>query len=324
VNLELPAKKLVWSYGTIRAFDHKEPMVRYGLTVVEQFGRTVSFRSDPVPGSVIMDSGGGSVYAATGDHPIPYHEYLRSGVVYVPEALEPSRVEYDDIWNRPHVYPMRTSFFDIVPFPPAEEHAVITSTYEMLLDGERVLEYPSDSAVDLNIMVKSWNGYPPYDPITYPYHMNMVREETLIREALPTGLGYDIKYLKSEFSSNTEIADVIYTDPYTLMYYRQDLNASEKEVINISARMSPGTRDEGTYKVNDGARFVYRQIAVGPSRYEVHDNHIQAVQGVQNDLTLSDTSAPADIGTYGDDSYLFMKLVDPNDPMELPDPRASR
>ncbi|MFQ6060629.1 MAG: hypothetical protein ACE5KV_04940, partial [Thermoplasmata archaeon] len=130
-GMVLPAKKLTWSYGRIRAFDHKEPMIRYGIYSREEYGRTVSFASCPIPGSVILDASGGSVYTALGGHPVPYHEYLQHGIIYMPVYPEPPRVDYEDIWTRNHSLELRTTFYDIVPFPPAEEHAVITSTYEM-------------------------------------------------------------------------------------------------------------------------------------------------------------------------------------------------
>ncbi len=319
-SMVLPAKKLVWTYGSIQAYDHKEPMIRYGIFSQEEFHRTVSFISDPIPGSVILNASGGSVYTALGVHPVPYHEYLQHGIIYIPEAPEPTRVDYQDIWTRDHRLDLRTVFYDIVPFPPPEEHAVITSTFEMTVDGERVLDYPMDKQADLHVMVKSWNGYPPYDPILYPYHMDMIRNETLIRQVVPKGLGYEIVYERSEFSSNTEIADIVDTNASTVIYYRQDLNASEKEIIDVFSRMNNIDHDEGTMKINDGARFVYRQIAVGPSRYEVHDNHVAVVWGVKNDLGLTNVVAPVDIGTYGDEVFHFLKVEDPNEPQELADP----
>lgn len=316
----LPAKKLTWTLGTIRAFDHKEPMIRYGIFSQEEYKRTVSFASCPIPGSVILDASGGSVYTALGGHPIPYHEYLQHGIIYIPEYPEPPRVDYQDIWERDHVLELRTTFYDVVPFPPPEEHAVISSTFEMIVDGQRVLDYPMDKQAELHVMVQSWNGYPPYDPINYPYHMDMIRNETLIRQVVPKGLGYSIVYDHSEFSTNTEIADVVDTNTSTIIYYRQDLNASEKEVIDVYSYMNNIDRDEGTMKINDGARFVYRQIAVGPSRYEVHDNHVQVVWGVQNNLDIDNVLAPVDIGTYGDEVFHFLKIEDQNEPQELADP----
>jgi hypothetical protein len=319
-NMVLPAKKLTWTYGTIRAWDHKEPMIRYGIFTQEEFHRTVSFISDPIPGSVIMNASGGSVYTALGGHPIPYHEYLQHGIIYIPEYPEPPRVDYQDIWMRDHTLELRTVFYDVVPFPPPEEHAVITSTFEMTVNGERVLDYPMDKQADLHVMVKSWNGYPPYDPILYPYHMDMIRNETLIRQVVPKGLGYEILYEYSDFSPNTEIADIVETNTSYIIYYRQDLNASEKEVIDVYSTLKNIDHDEGTMKINDGARFVYRQIAVGPSRYEVHDNHVAVVWGVQNNLDLTNVIAPVDIGTYGDEVFNFLKVEDPNEPQQLADP----
>ncbi len=316
----LPAKRLQWTIGTIGAYDHHEPWIRYGIFSQEEFHRTVSHESDPIPGSVILEGSGGSVYTALGCDSIPYHEYLQSGITYMPEYPEPPRVDYEDVWHRPHVLELRTVFFDIVPFPPPEEHAVISSTYEMRVDSERYLEFPMDSIADLDVMIQSYNGYPPYDPINYPYHMDMIRNETLIRQAIPKGLGYDITYLGSDFSANTEIADIVETDTHIIVYYRQDLNASCKETIMVHNTLENRDHDEGTFKVNDGARFVYRQIAVGPSRYEVHDNHVQVVWGVRNDVELTNKVSPVSVATYEDEVYQVLTIKDPYEPEDLIDP----
>jgi hypothetical protein len=318
--IELPAKRLQWTVGTIAAYDHKEPWIRYGIFSQEEFHRTVSFESDPIPGSVILEGGGGSVYTGLGIDSIPYHEYLQSGITYMPEYPELPRVDYDDIWLRPHTLELRTVFYDVVPFPPPEEHAVITSTYEMTVGGQRYLEFPMDSKADLDVMIQSWNGYPAYDPVSYPYHMDMIRNETLIRQVVPKGVGYDITYINSIFSSNTEIADIVETDTSTIIYYRQDLNASTKETIMVHNTLENRDHDEGTFKVNDGARFVYRQIAVGPSRYEVHDNHVQVVWGVNNEMELFNKVSPGSVATYKDEAYQVFTVEDPYEPEDLIDP----
>lgn len=192
----------------------------------------------------------------------------------------------------------------------------------MLVDDVQTLDFPADEEVTLHFILKSWNGYPPYDPEDYPYHMDMVRNETLIVEAIPKGLGYNVEYQYSEFSSNTEIVDIIETDTHYLLFFRQDLNASIKEVIDVYAKLStyPEHHREESMKINDGARFVYRQIAVGPSRYEVLDTHVQAVMGISNDLEVSKWVAPVQIGTYGDEIFNFIEIKDLFESQELEDP----
>jgi len=318
--IELPAKKLTWTIGTIRAYDYKEPMIRYGLFVQEEYKRTVSFLSDPIAGSVVLNAGGGSVYTTLGSHCVPYHEYLEYGVVYMPEAPEMPRVDYKDVWEREHTLDLRTTFFDMLPFPPGEQHAVSTKTFEVLVDGERTLEYPMDKDAQLHFMIKSWNSYPPYDPVNYPYHSDMTKNETLVREVIPKGVGYRIVYDHSEFNDKTELADIVETDASTILYFKQDLNASEKEVIDVYANLKNIDHEEGAMKVNDGTRFVYHQISAGPSRYEVLDNHVQAVFGVQNNIELTNTVAPVSISTYGDNVYQTLKVTDPKEPQELQDP----
>ena len=74
-------------------------------------------------------------------------------------------------------------------------------------------------------------------------------------------------------------------------------------------------------KVNDGARFVYHQIAVGPNRYEVFDSHVQAVFAIGNNVQVTKKVAPVYIATFGDDVYHFIRMEDPYEPREfLEDP----
>ena len=318
-NITLPAKKLVWHYPDIIAYDYQEPAIRYGIFTHEEHNRTVSFMSDPYKDSVILNASGGSVYTNLGIHPVPYHEYLSHAVVYIPTGEEIPAVDYDDIWNRNHTMELRTVFYDIVPFPPPEEHMVVTTTFEMTQNGTRLKEFPIHHDVDLKFKLKTWNGYGLYDPKTYPYHMDITKNETMIVQAIPTGVGYNIDYVNSSFNDNTSLLMMENTSMHTILYFQQDIEGGHKEVINITANLSayPEVHREGRMKINDGARFVYHQIAVGPSRYEVFDSHVQAVFAVGNDVQVDKKVAPVYIATFGDDVYQFIQLEDPYEPHEF-------
>ncbi len=322
-NITLPALKLVWHIQDLLAFDYLEPAIRYGIFSHEEYNRTVSCRSDPVKGSVILDAAGGSVFTNLGIHPIPYNQYLKHGVVSIPKGEEIPRVEYKDIWNRDHTMNLRTVFYDIVPFPPPEEHMVVTTTFEMTYNGERLTEFPIHHKVDLNFTLKTWNGYGKYDPKSYPYHMNITKNETMIVQAIPRGVGYNINYIDSSFNENTSLLMIHNTSTHTILYFQQDIAGGHKEVIDINTELSayPSVHREGSMKVNDGARFVYHQIAVGPNRYEVFDSHVQAVFAIGNNVQVHKKAAPVFIATFGDDVYHFIRLEDPYEPREfLEDP----
>ncbi len=320
-NITLPAKKLIWYYPDLVAYDYVEPAIRYGIFTHEEHNRTVSFLSDPVNGSVILNASGGSVFTNIGIHPVPYHEYLQHGVVTIPKAAgnETSNVTYKDIWHRNHTMDLRTVFYDIVPFPPPEEHMVVTTTFEMTYNGERLKEFPIHHEVDLRFKLKTWNGYSKYDPNNYPYKMNITKNETMIVQAIPKGVGYNIAYINSTYNQNTSLLMIENTSMYTILYFQQDIEGGHKEVIDINTTLSayPSYHREGRMKVNDGARFVYHQIAVGPSRYEVFDSHVQAVFAIGNDVQVKKKVAPVYIATFGDDVYHFIELEDPYEPREF-------
>ncbi|RLC78097.1 MAG: hypothetical protein DRI61_10405, partial [Chloroflexi bacterium] len=328
-DILLPALRLAWDYGDFPAYDYQEPAVRYGIFSHEALSRTVSFASDPISPSLVLDASGGSVFTNLGGHPIPYHEYLRSGIVSVPIPPEMSKVTWQDIWSRPHTMTLRTVFYDIVPFPPPEYHAVVNTTFEMLADrdgdgvGEtRVLEFPAREGADINFYIKTWSNF-------YP-GLNLGQDETLLSQGMFRGLGYKLEpkngsWWDSWTSPNlqgiptaTQLITIVSTPAYDFLYFQQYLEAQKREAIYISATLStyPHVHKEGVMKVDDGARFVYHQKAAGPSRYEVYDTHVQAVFGLSSDAQADKWVAPARIATYDDEVYHFIRIRDPYDPRD--------
>ncbi|MDY6878124.1 MAG: hypothetical protein SWK90_18230 [Chloroflexota bacterium] len=328
-DILLPALRMVWDFGSMPAYDYLEPAVRYGLFSQELLGRQVSFASDPMTdtGVVLMGSGG-SVYTNLGGHPIPYHEYLSSGVVHIPVAPEVSRVTYLDLWNRAQEMELRTVFYDIVPFPPPEYHAVVNTTFEMRADrdgdgrGEvRVLEFPAREGADLTLYLKSWSNF---DPLMPP----LEKDETLIAQGMFRGRGFELQPMYDDwynswsglhlqgFVSDTDLITVVTVPAYDYLYFQQFLQSQQREGILISATLGtyPDFHREGVIKIDDGARFVYHQKAVGPSRYEVYDGHTQAVFGLSSDARIHKAVAPVLVATFDDHVYHLMRIEDPWDP----------
>jgi hypothetical protein len=327
--IRLPAVVLTWDFGALPGYDYLEPAVRYGIFSQELLSRKVSFASDPhVDSGVVLNGSGGSVFTNLGGHPIPYHEYLSSGIITIPEPPEPSRVIYDDIWGRPKELELRTVFYDIVPFPPPEYHAVVNVTFEMNVDwdgdGERtdrVLEYPSRVPADLHLTIKSHSNF---DPAMPPLN----KDETLISQGMFKGLGFTVtpaegtwedswsfRDLQGKGPGATVLTDVIDTPAYSYLYFQQELDSQAYEAIDITGTLDASwTHREGVMKLHDGARFVYHQKAVGPSRYEVFDSHVQAAFGLRSDVTVTKQVAPVHVATYDDSVYHFIKLEDPWEP----------
>jgi hypothetical protein len=327
-DILLPALTMVWQFGPLPAYDYQEPAVRYGLFSHELLSRTVSFSSDPVSPGLVLDGAGGSVYTNLGGHPIPYHEYLSSGVVHVPSAHEMPRVAYKDIWDRCREMELRTVFYDIVPFPPPEYHAVVNTTFEIMADRdndgrgeERVLEFPSREGADLQLYLKTWSDFDPaMDPLN--------KDETLIAQGMFRGRGFELQPMYGDWESSwsslhlqgyptdTDLITVVTVPAYDYLYFQQYLESQQREGLLISATLGtyPDFHREGVMKIDDGARFVYHQKAVGPSRYEVYDTHVQAVFGLSADAQVSKAVEPVLVATFDDEVYHFLRIEDPWDP----------
>ena len=327
-DLLLPALRMVWDFGALPAYDYQEPAVRYGLFSHELLSRTVSFISDPISPSLVLYGSGGSVYTNLGGHPIPYHEYLSSGVVHIPEPPEAVRVTYQDIWSRTQEMELRTVFYDIVPFPPPEYHAVVNTTFEMRADRDgdgrgdtRVLEFPAREGADLTLYLKSWSNF---DPTMPP----LQQDETLIAQGMFRGHGFQLLPLGGDWESSwaslhlqghltdTDLVTVVTVPAYDYLYFQQYLESQQREGLLISATLStyPDFHREGVMKIDDGARFVYHQKAVGPSRYEVYDGHVQAVFGLSSDAQVHKAVAPVLVATFDDHVYHLVRVEDPWDP----------
>ncbi len=327
-DIVLPALRMVWDFGALPAYDYQEPAARYGIFSHELFSRTVSFASDPVNPSLVMKGGGGSVYTNLGGHPIPYHEYLSSGVVHIPVAPELPRVTYRDIWEREQVMELRTVFYDIVPFPPPEYHAVVNTTFELRADRDgdglgdtRVLEFPAREGADLTLYLKSWSNF---DPLMPPLR----QDETLIAQGMFRGLGFALEPKQNSWwdswrspelqgvAGATVLTDIVSVPAYDYLYFQQYLESQKREGIYISATLStyPNLHREGVMKIDDGARFVYHQKAVGPNRYEVYDAHVQAVFGLSADAQVHKAVAPTLVATFDDQMYHLLRIEDPWDP----------
>lgn len=329
-DLHLPALEMAWDFGTLIGYDYQEPAVRYGLWSHEAFDRPVFFASDPHPPALILETSGGSVFTNLGGHPIPYEEYLSHGVIYIPQGHTLPRVTWQDLWGRDHEMELRTVFYDIVPFPPPEYHAVVNTTYEMRVDQDgdgqretRVLEYPTRQEADLTLLMKSYSNFHPDMP-------PLEKDETMIDQAVFRGLGFELHPAAGNWWDSwrsldlqgvpqaTELVTVVSTPAYEHLYFQQYLESQQREAWVISATLSvPEARHyEGRVKVDDGARFVYHQKAAGPSRYEVFDAHTLVAFGHSTDASVEKQVAPVVISTYSDTLYSLIKVEDPWDPRD--------
>jgi hypothetical protein len=182
-NITLPALRLTWDYGSLQGYDYQEPAIRYGIRSREQFNRSVSCANYPINNTVVMNCTGGTVYTNIGIHPVPFNEYLTHGVVNIPVAAggELSRVEWKDIWERDHYFNLRTQFYDVITSAVGgpggggggglwiDGHAVVSTTFEMIVDGNRTKEYPVDEEAMIHYYVVTWNGHREWNGSHYAY-----------------------------------------------------------------------------------------------------------------------------------------------------------
>ena len=159
--------------------------------------------------------------------------------------------------------------------------------------------------------------------------LDMAKDETLISQGMFKGLGFTLEPITGDWATSWSFRDLqgkgqdatvltttVDTPAYTYLYFQQALDHQAYEVIDINATLNSygGTHKEGVLKINDGARFVYHQKALGPSRYEVFDSHVQAVFGISSDAEVSKQVAPVRVATYEDEVYHFIHIEDPHDP----------
>ena len=324
-DLMLPAVVMTWTLDTLAGYDWAEPILRYGLFSTELFSRTVSFASDPVTPSLVLDCAGGSVYAALGGDPIPYRDYLTHAVTHIPVPSTLPRVDYKDLWGREQSMPLRTSFYDIVPFPPPEEHTAINTTFQLLADfdgdetyTDTLLNYPARNGAQMRMMIKTRNNYET---------LGFEQDETLMRVGMFKGLGVMVNPANATWDTSwsdpdddTVLTGTLDVPGYTHLLFNQRLPADETRTVYITATLSAyeGMHKEGSIKLHDGVRYIYHQIAAGPSRYEVYDTHPQATFGIQNDIAVDKHVAPVLVATYDDTLYHFIEIEDPWDPREFP------
>ena len=116
------------------------------------------------PGSQGLN-GGFSTISNLGTSSIPMSSFVTHGSgLLIPNAPRTARLEWDDIWGRRWINPLRTVFPDVPPVPSPLMNFAMTTTFEVTKTGQttRVLEWDSDEVLDARVQIKLWNPYPKY------------------------------------------------------------------------------------------------------------------------------------------------------------------
>lgn len=334
-KLLLPCMPLRWDLGDFPPYWYEEPAVRFGIHSRELFGREVRFHGTPREGTVVMPYDGGSLYVLAGGNPIPYDAYLEHAAAYAPQPPTPSALTYQDVWSRTHQLELRGSFYDVWDWDSCatcggsgEQHAGIAITYGMWIDrdGDGVAEtfvrdvptrFPQTS---LHILGKTYSvaqagggTIPPGENlVALPiFHGRGIR----IR---PQNEGWVDSY-RSLAPGNSTLISVTHTAAYDTLLFHQDIPLGSSAAFAITATMIPydNVNREGTIKIHDGGRLVYRQIAAGENRYEVYDSHVQAPEGVSTDLEITKQGGPTLVSIYSDTLTFIYTIQDRYDPRDF-------
>ena len=90
---------------------------------------------------------------------IPFADYVDHPPLMIPSATSTSRVEWDDVWGRSWAQPIRSIFPDFLPLPYVSQNFMMSTTYEIIQNGNRVLEWSSADSAYILIHIKFLNNY---------------------------------------------------------------------------------------------------------------------------------------------------------------------
>jgi hypothetical protein len=158
---------------TIFPYELMDPYSRIGVYIQElEKHRTVYGFAEShhvtKPGVQSVNAGF-SMLSNLGTSSIPFASFVSHGPgLLIPNAPSTSRVEWDDIWGRRWVNPLRSLFPDIPPVPAPVMTFSMLTTFELTRAGTatRVLEWNSDEELDVRVHIKLFNPYPKYFTIT--------------------------------------------------------------------------------------------------------------------------------------------------------------
>ena len=147
----------------IKEYELINPYARYTLYYQELIGhRTVWGTSQSNhflnPGLQAPD-GGFSLIGNIGTSSIPFADYVSHGGLMIPSAISTSRIEWEDIWGRHWVQPIRSLFPDVPPLPSPYMDFMMSTTYEIIQDQKRVLEWCSKDEATVRVHIKFFNNY---------------------------------------------------------------------------------------------------------------------------------------------------------------------
>ncbi len=344
-DLLLPCYPLTWELGDLPGYWYEEPAVRFGVHSRELEGYAVEIGDSPVvtaPTRVISTPG--SVYVVAGTDPVPYREYLDAGTPYVPTSPTAPRVTWQDVWSRTHEFPLRASFYDVVPLEDCasccgsggeggpceceitpEQHAASNVTFGLIadLDGDGLFETPvreiptrlPETRLHFLGKTRSASAEPPGTVISP--NLNLID--------LPIFKGLGIRIVpengdwwnsyRSVEPGGSTLVSVTEATAYDHLLFQQSVEPGASATFIVSATLDTydGNR-EGSFKLHDGARLVYNQVAAGPNRYEIYNGHVHAAEGIASNGAVRKQGGPTSVSVYSDTLLFVYRAWDRYDP----------
>ena len=123
-------------------------------------------------------NGGFSLIGNIGTSSIPFADYVSHGSLMIPSAISTSRIEWEDVWGRHWVQPIRSLFPDVPPMPSPYMDFMMSTTYEILQDSKRVLEWCSSDSATVKVHIKFFNNYFKYFNLAICKNNSQVSGET--------------------------------------------------------------------------------------------------------------------------------------------------
>ena len=148
---------------TIKEYELLDPYARYKLYFQELVAhRTVfanSLSNHPTNPGLQTPYGSYGLISNIGIVSIPFSDYVSHPALIIPAATTTSRIEWEDIWGRKWAQPIRSMFPDFLPLPYVAQSFMMSTTYEIIQEGKRVLEWDSNYPGYIMIHIKFLNNY---------------------------------------------------------------------------------------------------------------------------------------------------------------------
>ena len=148
---------------TIKEYELIDPYARYRLYYQELLShRTVyanTLSNQPTNPGLQTPYANYGLISNIGIVSIPFSDYVSHPALIIPAATSTSRIEWDDVWGRRWAQPIRSIFPDFLPLPYVAQSFMMSTTYEIIQDGKRVLEWGSADPGYVMIHIKFLNNY---------------------------------------------------------------------------------------------------------------------------------------------------------------------